>query len=74
METIQLYFVSPAGYEQFGSIVPAPSSEIALTVAYEYPSIKELVDMGAELSAVNVSHALLKKGYSVLVSKVGMFH
>lgn len=73
-EILNMYLLAPKGYEQLATIVVAPTEEISIKRYTEQENIKELVDMGADVVVVNITEKLAIQGYSVLISKVGMFH
>jgi hypothetical protein len=73
-EILFLFLVSPKNFEKLTSVIVAPDRETAKGKARNNPAIKELTDMGIELTAVNVTSGMLSQGYNLEITKSVMFH
>jgi len=74
MTVFNLYFVYAQGYEKQSSIVVAETSQGAMEKASSHPALKELVELGAQLLCMDIDKALSSQGYTISVSRLGMYH
>jgi hypothetical protein len=73
-EILCLYLVAPKGFEEMTAVIIAPNARSAKDKMSSKPEVKELIDMGVKLVAVNITAGLAIQGYNITVSKTGMFH
>lgn len=71
-EILTLFLVFPKGEYQLSTAIAAPSVDIAQKL---FALEKGYTDLESQrLQVVNLSEGLLKMGYAVDISRVGVFH
>lgn len=71
---MNLYLVFPEGYLENLAVIVADSEEEALRKGRNQKAIGELVKLGAELRCLDINKGISAQGYSIEVSRLGMYH
>ena len=74
MEIFNLYMVVPKGYPEKVSVVVAQTQQEAIDKCSSHPSLSELVALGAQLICMDINTSLASQGYTISVSRLGMYH
>jgi len=72
--SLNLYLVSPVGYEEHSQVVVARDANEALRKVAHDPDIRSDVDEGTKLDILNLTKRFSALGYDIFVTQRGVYH